>query len=74
MSPPESAAGYAETTRVLIVEDQGMFRSFLEDWVPAQDGFTLVGAFATAEEALRNIETLSPHVRRIRIERTDPPA
>jgi DNA-binding NarL/FixJ family response regulator len=62
MSPPESAAGYAETTRVLIVEDQGMFRSFLEDWVPAQDGFTLVGAFATAEEALRNIETLSPHV------------
>jgi DNA-binding NarL/FixJ family response regulator len=55
-------ANSAETTRVLVVEDQGMFRSFLEDWVPAQKGFVLVGAFGSAEEALRHIETLSPHV------------
>lgn len=62
MSRPESTAGFSETTRVLVVEDQGMFRSFLEDWTRAQAGFTLVGAFGSGEEALRHIETLSPHV------------
>jgi len=46
----------------MVVEDQGMFRSFLEDWLPEQKGFVLVGAFATGEEALRRIESLSPHV------------
>ena len=62
MSSQKPASDFAETTRVLVVEDQTMFRSFLEDWIPAQPGFVLVGAFRSAEEALRQIETLSPHV------------
>ncbi|EDY18991.1 two component transcriptional regulator, LuxR family [Chthoniobacter flavus Ellin428] len=62
MSRPHASTGSVETTRVLVVEDQGMFRSFLEEWVPSQSDFVLVGAFTSAEEALRRIETLSPHV------------
>lgn len=62
MSRSAVAADSADATRVLVVEDQGMFRSFLADWVPAQEGFVLVGAFGSAEDALRQIENLSPHV------------
>ncbi len=62
MSRIADLTGPAETTRVLVVEDQGMFRSFLEEWVPSQADFLLVGAFSSAEDALRHIETLSPHV------------
>ena len=31
-------------TRVFIVEDQGMFRSFLEQWLAEQDRFVAAGA------------------------------
>ena len=53
---------HTDVTRVLVVEDQGMFRAFLEAWVASQPGFVLVGAVYSAEEALRQIETLSPDV------------
>ena len=49
-------------TRIMVVEDQGMFRAFLQQWIPQQEGFVLAGAFATAEEALRQVESEAPHV------------
>jgi DNA-binding NarL/FixJ family response regulator len=62
MIPTDPSLSPVATTRVLVVEDQGMFRSFLSDWIPTQPGFELVGSFDSAEEALRRIEALSPHV------------
>jgi DNA-binding NarL/FixJ family response regulator len=62
MNPSVPLTIPAEVTRVLVVEDQGMFRAFLEQWVPAQDGFAVVGSAASGEEALRQVEALSPHV------------
>lgn len=55
-------AGSGEATRILVVEDQGMFRSFLEQWIPTQSGFTLAGSFSCAEDALGSVESLNPDV------------
>ncbi len=46
--------------RTLVVEDQGMFRSFLVDWLTGQDGFEVTGAFETAEAALEALPALKP--------------
>ncbi len=46
--------------RVLIVEDQGMFRSFLSHCVESSGRFALVGAMASGEEALAELERLRP--------------
>lgn len=39
-------------TRAFIVEDQGMFRMFLEQWVAGAPGFEVAGSAASGEEAL----------------------
>lgn len=49
-------------SRIFIVEDQGMFRAFLEQWVAGLDGFELAGASASAEEALRLLPQAQPEV------------
>ena len=48
--------------RVLVVEDQGMFRAFLEDWISAKPGFALVGSAGSGEEALACVEEARPDV------------
>lgn len=49
-------------TRVLLVEDQGMFRKFLEKWVREQPGYELAGSMRRGEDALAQLETLAPEV------------
>ncbi len=48
--------------RALIVEDQGMFRSFLEQWLEIQPGFLPVGAAGSGEEALPLVVSAQPDV------------
>lgn len=50
----------ASRTRVLIVEDQNLFRAFLADWIGARPGYELVGAARTAEEALDHWPARAP--------------
>ncbi|MFD0893699.1 response regulator transcription factor [Luteolibacter ambystomatis] len=38
--------------KVLVVEDQGMFRAFLVEWLSGLSGYELVGAAPSAEDAL----------------------
>ena len=49
-----------ERMRTLIVEDQGMFRAFLVEWMSALPQFEVVGAAASAEEGLRLARELAP--------------
>jgi DNA-binding NarL/FixJ family response regulator len=49
-------------TRILIVEDQGMFRTFLEQWLREMPRFILVGAVASGEEGLALLESAQPDV------------
>lgn len=48
--------------RVLIVEDMGMFRAFLQNWLAALPNFLVVGAAAAGEEGMRLMETARPDV------------
>lgn len=48
--------------RVFIVEDQGMFRSFLERWLAEQERFVAVGSAGSAEEALGLLDEARPDV------------
>jgi len=52
----------ASPTRVLIVEDQGLVRSFLERWLAGLPRFEPVGAATTGEEALQLLEKARPDV------------
>ena len=47
-------------TRTLIVEDQGLFRTFLERWLAGQTRFELVGVARSGEEALELVRTRRP--------------
>ena len=47
-------------TRTLLVEDQGMFRAFLEKWLAEHPRFELVAAVGSAEEALGLLATRQP--------------
>lgn len=49
-----------EIIRVMIVEDQGMFRAFLEQWLAGLSGFKLVASAASGEEALAQIASTDP--------------
>lgn len=49
MSPHQPGA----RVRTLVVEDQGMFRAFLLDWLAGQPRFEVIGAAGSAEEGLR---------------------
>ncbi len=46
--------------RTLIVEDQGMVRSFLERWLGTLPGFELVASARSGEEALELVESTRP--------------
>lgn len=48
--------------RVLMVEDQGMFRRFLVAWLADQPRYTLAGEAGSAEEALALVATARPDV------------
>jgi DNA-binding NarL/FixJ family response regulator len=48
--------------RVLIVEDQGLMRNFLADWLAERPRFVLAGLARTGEEALEQIEAGRPDV------------
>lgn len=48
--------------RVFIVEDQGMFRSFLARWLAEQERFVAVGSAGSAEEALGLLDEARPDV------------
>lgn len=47
---------------VLIVEDQGMFRNFLEQWLAEQSKFLLVGTAGSGEEALPLVTEHRPDI------------
>lgn len=46
--------------RVFVVEDQGMFRTFLVQCLEETGDFTVVGAFESGEEALTELRSLKP--------------
>jgi DNA-binding NarL/FixJ family response regulator len=48
--------------RVMIVEDQGLVRMFLERWLAGLPRFVLVGSVRSGEEALPRIEMARPDV------------
>ncbi|MFA6290051.1 MAG: response regulator transcription factor [Opitutaceae bacterium] len=48
--------------RVMIVEDQGMVRAFLERWLVGLPRFELAGSARSGEEALQLVETARPDV------------
>lgn len=48
--------------RILIVEDQGMVRAFLERWLAEQPRYTLVGSARSGEEGLQIVESGRPDV------------
>ena len=58
----EKSIGRGEGTRVLIVEDQGMFRAFLERWLEELEGFVPVGMAGSGEEALELLAEARPDV------------
>lgn len=60
MSPDPDLPDPAKPTRVLVVEDQGLFRAFMESWVADQPGFELAGSAASAEDALAMVSELRP--------------
>lgn len=49
-------------TRTLLVEDQGMFRAFMERWLAAHPRFDLVGAAGSGEEALELVTAKRPEL------------
>lgn len=58
----ETASAESRAIRVLIVEDMGMFRAFLEKWLAGLPRFTLAGSVGSAEEALAVMDVLRPEV------------
>jgi DNA-binding NarL/FixJ family response regulator len=50
------------SVRVLIVEDQGLMRTFFERWLRAQPRFSLAGSARSGEDALTQVETARPDV------------
>ncbi|MEK7952325.1 response regulator transcription factor [Luteolibacter soli] len=54
MNPPR--------TRTLLVEDQGIFRAFMETWLAPYPRFQLVGSVASAEDALPLLDTTRPEL------------
>ena len=59
--PPDSCVGTIMTT-VAVVEDDALLRKTLTTLIGEARGFRCVGAFATAEEALKKIPGLMPEV------------
>ncbi|AKF07735.1 LuxR C-terminal-related transcriptional regulator [Sandaracinus amylolyticus] len=45
------------TTKLLIVDDQTIFRDMLVEWLAARDGIEIVGAFSTTNEASQTLAT-----------------
>lgn len=58
MKPKESL----RRIRVMLVEDQGLVRVFLERWIATQSRCELVGSARSGEEALTLVETARPDV------------
>jgi DNA-binding NarL/FixJ family response regulator len=59
MTPAAKSNG-GPPTKILVVEDQGMFRSFLETWLAGQGRFRLVGLARSGEEALELVRSQQP--------------
>jgi DNA-binding NarL/FixJ family response regulator len=51
-----------QPVRVLVVEDEGLFRDMLQTALAAQQGIQVVGAVATGEDAIREAERVVPDV------------
>src|SRR5207248_759104 len=50
------------TVRVLVVEDEGLFRDMLQTALAAQPAIQVVAAVATGEDAIREAERVVPDV------------
>jgi len=50
------------SVRVLVVEDEGLFRDMLQTALAAQPAIQVVGAVATGEDAIREAERVAPDV------------
>jgi DNA-binding NarL/FixJ family response regulator len=57
-----SQAHHASAVRVLAVDDHQAFREALEDLVAAAPDFVLVGQASSGEDAVRDVERLSPQL------------
>src|SRR5205807_138995 len=51
-----------QPVKVLVVEDEGLFRDMLQTALAAQPAIQVVGAVATGEEAVREAERVAPDV------------
>jgi len=59
MNPAEESP---REIRVFVVEDQGLFRHFLERWLEDLPGYVLAGSARSGEEALARLEAAHPDV------------
>jgi CheY-like chemotaxis protein len=59
---PEVCGTLSRMNRIAIVEDKSVIRAGFEKLVGELDGCVCVGAFATAEEALRRLPPLQPDI------------
>jgi DNA-binding NarL/FixJ family response regulator len=57
---PDSARDSNGLLKVLVVDDQEIFRRTLRDLVAVTEGLTLVGESSSGEEAIDAVERLSP--------------
>lgn len=48
--------------RTMIVEDQGLIRSFMERWIGGLPGFVVVSSERSGEDALASVETVRPEL------------
>lgn len=55
-----SGSRTGEKIRTLIVEDEGMFRAFLVNWLGSLPGYLIVGVAGRAEEALSIVSSGKP--------------
>jgi DNA-binding NarL/FixJ family response regulator len=60
--PIPSVLDEPRTTTVAIVEDTHEYRNFLQMLINGTDGFTCIGSFANAEDALAEIPALQPDI------------
>lgn len=61
-SPPKNVADARDTTEVFLVDDHPAIREALSSAIERENGMRVVGDSASADDALPNVETLTPDV------------
>jgi two-component system, NarL family, invasion response regulator UvrY len=58
----DTGTSSATDVRVLVADDQQLFRAAVRDIVAATPGFTIVGEAASGEEAILSVEAIRPEL------------